>query len=299
MPLQILRPEDIPAVSHARVGIVAQNGVGKTTWASTIPAKDARGVEHRVLYASVDIENLRPVLRHKHYRPVKLSLWNDLLELYELVDSSTRSKTPVTDVVFDTWSRMQDLAVGKVTGYNPTDPAKLREYIDRIPKRPSGWEGWGQVGSLMNEWMANFNRLPVSTYFLLQEMNREEKFDESLDTGPRLTPEAARGLKDALEIIGRMYVEFEGEEVVQIENLTATPDAHNRRIDADAKEVRKLLIGKHERFFAKGPTHLLGRVIENPTWNNTVLPVLTQTPRPELTSKNGTEKAGDSLLVTA
>lgn len=287
MPIQILRPEDIPAISHARAGIVAQNGVGKTFWAATIPEMDTRGQQHRVLYASVDIENLRAVLAHKHYRPVKLNLWNDLLDLYDLVVQSLAGKNPVTDLVFDTWSRMQDLAVGKVTGYNPTDPDKLREYIDRIPKRPEGWNGWGQVGSLMNEWMANFNRLPVSTYWLLQEMNREERYDETLDTGPRLTPEAARGIKDALEIIGRMYVELEGEEVVQIENLTEAPDTHNRRINEDAKEVRKLLVGKHERYFAKGPTHLLGRVITNPTWDNTIQPILTQTPRPELSAPNG------------
>jgi len=284
----LIKPGDIQSATYFRGGIVGQNGIGKTTWASTIPAVDARGEKHRVLYMSVDIENLRPVLAHKHYRPGKLSEWNGLLRVYELVAASVQTPSPVTDVVFDTWSRMQDLAIGKVTGYSPTDPEKLKQYIERIPKRPSGWDGWGQVGALMNEWMANFNRLPVNMYYLMQEGDREVKYSEDVDTGPRLTPEAARGVKDALEFIGRMYVEINGQEVDVSESLTESPDKHHRKIDPGAVETRKLLVGKHERYFAKGPTHLLGRVIDNPTWNNTVLPILTQTPLPALGSKDNT-----------
>lgn len=295
MPLRILRPDDIPGLTKFRGGIIARNGVGKTTWASTIPAVDPTSAEHRVVYASVDIENIRPVARLKHYRPVKIDRWNDMLDLYDLVNASLATPKPITDLVFDTWSRMQDLSIGKVVGYDPQDPEKLRAYIDRIPKSVHGWEGWGQVGALMNEWMANFNRLPVHIYYLLQENDRENKFDEVLETGPRLTPEAARGLKDALEVIGRMYVEVGGKELdvsgkeedTILAAATSDPDPHHRRIDPDAREVRCLFIGQHDRYFAKGPSHLLGRVIRNPTWSNTVLPVLTQTPLPELHARQG------------
>src|SRR5439155_18433896 len=149
MPQTILSPDQIPALTKVRLGIFARNGAGKTTFASTIPEVDETGARHRVLAASVDIENIRPYTTRKHYRVAKLTQWNDLLDLYEMVLGSLSSKAPVTDVIFDTWSRNQDLAIGKVTGYNPTDPEKLRQYIERIPKRPQGWDGWGQVGALM------------------------------------------------------------------------------------------------------------------------------------------------------
>ncbi len=290
MPLQVLTPDQIPALTRARLGIFARNGAGKTTFAATIPELDETGARHRVMAASVDIENIRPYTTRKHYRVTKLSHWNDLLELYELVEYSLRSeKMPVTDVVFDTWSRMQDLAIGKVTGYNPADPEKLRQYIERIPKRPEGWNGWGQVGALMNEWMGNFNRLPVHLYYLVQENDRENRTDNYTETGPRLTPEANRGLRDALEVIGRLYVITDEDSPAILTNGKAEDfdpnaakkggsDPNNRRIDPDALEERRLFIGQHERYQTKGPTHLLGRVIANPTWTNTVLPILTQRP---------------------
>lgn len=289
MPLQILTPDNIPALTKFRGGIFGRNGSGKTTFCSTIPEVDEVGIRHRVLVASVDIENIRPYTKHKHYRVVKLSHWNDLLDLYEMVGESLGTKAPVTDLPFDTWSRMQDLAIGKVTGYNPADPDKLRQYIERIPKRPQGWDGWGQVGALMNEWMANFNRLPVHVYYLVQENDRENRTDNYTETGPRLTPEATRGLRDALEVIGRMYVVTDDDSPEVSTNGKADDldveaakkggvDSKHRAINPDATEERRLFIGQHERYQTKGPTHILGRVIVNPTWTNTVLPILTQRP---------------------
>jgi hypothetical protein len=46
------------------------------------------------------------------------------------------------------------------------------------------------------------------------------------------------------------------------------------RIPEAAHEVRKLFIGQHERYLAKGPTHVLGRIVRDPTWQKLTDPLL-------------------------
>jgi hypothetical protein len=67
------------------------------------------------------------------------------MDVYDIVASP---KSGIKALVWSTWSRVQDLALGYVCGYEPSDPAKLRAYIERIPKSPNGWQGWNQIGAL-------------------------------------------------------------------------------------------------------------------------------------------------------
>lgn len=261
--------ERIQALTHVRMGIYGPNGAGKTTFASTIPSTE------RVLYVSIDDENIRAVSTLKHMAVIKLRRWNDLLPVYQYVADP---KNRITTVVFDTWSRVQDLALGKVCGYEPADMTKLNQYIDRIPRNPDGWKGWGQIGALCSEWQRNFNILPVHMLYLLQEQDRRD--GDEVATGPRLTPEALKGIRDSVEILGRLYVDLLPADATTAtkEDPTAAPipfltDTSPARIDPNAKEVRRLFIGQHDRFIAKGPTRLLGRVITDPTWDKIVPPL--------------------------
>jgi energy-coupling factor transporter ATP-binding protein EcfA2 len=272
-------PQDrITALTHARIGIYGANGSGKTTFASTIPDTE------RVLYVSVDDENIRPVARLKHFRVLKLRRWNDLLTIYQAL---AHPQNKITTVVWDTWSRVQDLAVGKVCNYEPSDPARLAQYINSIPKNPHDWRGWGQVGALCSEWQRNFNLLPVHMLYLLQEQDRRREVEEDIKTGPRLTPEALKGIRDSLEVLGRLYVDLqaaepekngEGKEPLPpaLPDLLGPLDQHSVKIEANVKEVRRLFIGQHDRYIAKGPTHLLGRVITDPDWGKVVPPLMAQ-----------------------
>ena len=272
----------IQALTHVRLGIYGANGSGKTTFASTIPDTE------RVLYVSVDDENIRPVARLKHFRVLKLRRWNDLLTIYQAL---AHPQSKITTLVWDTWSRIQDLAVGKVCGYEPSDPSKLAQYIDKIPKNPNDWRGWGQVGALCSEWQRNFNVLPIHIIYLLQEQDRRREVEEDVKTGPRLTPEALKGIRDSLEILGRLYVDLEAPgsngtvdaeaPPVPMLDLLTSPAHAAAQIDPDAKEVRRLFIGQHERYIAKGPTHVLGRVITDPNWDKIVPPLMA------LTTQNG------------
>ena len=262
-------PDKIASLTHVRMGIYGPNGAGKTTLASTIPDTE------RVLFVSVDDENIRPVAHLKHFRVLKLRKWNDILMIYQAL---AHGDSKITTLVWDTWSRVQDLAVGKVTGYEPADTSKLSQYINSIPRSPNGWAGWGQVGALCSEWQRNFNMLPMHVIYLLQEQDRRDQ--EDVKTGPRLTPEALKGIRDSLELLGRLYVDLEapgtngssGEPPPL--NLLDSPQTD--RIDPNVREIRRLFIGQHERYIAKGPTHILGRVIDNPSWARIVRPLMAQ-----------------------
>jgi AAA domain len=260
--------DQIKALTHVRLGIYGANGSGKTTFASTIPDRE------RVLYVSVDDENIRPVAHLRHFRVIKLRRWNDLLTIYQALSHPSNK---ISVVCWDTWSRIQDLAVGKVTGYEPTDPKKLTQYINQIPRSPNGWAGWGQVGALCSEWQRNFNLLPIHMLYLLQEQDRRREVEDDVKTGPRLTPEALKGIRDSLEILGRLYVDLEAPETPstdgEVPNFLAGPSSD--RIDPNLRETRRLFIGQHERYIAKGPTHILGRVITDPTWATVVDPLFT------------------------
>ena len=262
----LLIPADqVQALTHVRMGIYGPNGAGKTTFASTIPDTE------RVLYISVDDENIRPVAHLKHFRIIKVRRWDQLLVVYQ----GLVHQKGITTVVWDTWSRIQDLAVGKVTGYEPSDPNKLVQYINSIPKSPQGWAGWGQVGALCSEWQRNFNMLPMHMLYLLQEQDRRREVEQDVYTAPRLTPEALKGIRDSLEILGRLYVDLvpQGDSKdADVPSFSLDGPAADR-IDPNVKETRRLFIGQHERYIAKGPTHVLGRIIDDPTWPRVVQPL--------------------------
>ena len=261
--------ERVQALTHVRMGIYGPNGAGKTTFASTIPDTE------RVLYISVDDENIRPVVHLKHFRVVKVRKWDHLLLVYQ----GLVAQKGITAVVWDTWSRIQDLAVGKVTGYEPSDPAKLSQYINQIPRSPSGWAGWGQVGALCSEWQRNFNMLPMHMLYLLQEQDRRREVEQDVYTAPRLTPEALKGIRDSLEILGRLYVDLappDTKDNQEVPTFSVDGPAADR-IDPNVREIRRLFIGQHERYIAKGPTDILGRVIDNPTWAKVVPPLFGRT----------------------
>jgi hypothetical protein len=259
------------ALTHVRLGVYGPNGAGKTTFASTMPNTE------RVLYVSVDDENLRPISTLKHYRALKIRDWSHIWVIYDWLRAQAGRGT-VTTLVWDTWSRVQDLAVGQVCNYHPSDPARLSKYVDSIPKNPHDWRGWGQVGALCSEWQRNFNMLPVNIVYLMQEQDRRSEQEGQTRTGPRLTPEALKGIRDSLEVLGRLYVDLAPGDPTQLPEEGMPPALDlldpGDRIDPNAREIRRLFIGQHDRYIAKGPTHILGRVVTNPTWDTVVAPIM-------------------------
>jgi hypothetical protein len=128
--------------------------------------------------------------------------------------------------------------------------------------------------------------LPLHMLYLLQEQDRVRDIEGDVKTGPRLTPEALKGIRDSLEILGRLYVDLQAPNAPSTNGTTGEPlppsldvvpaDRHNTGIEPNVKEVRRLFIGQHDRYIAKGPTHLLGRVIDDPSWDKIVPPLMAQ-----------------------
>lgn len=269
MPLTILQPKDILALDHLRIGIYARNGVGKSTLASSIDVN--------TLVISVDDENVRPYMNKPNIRVAKIRRWTDVMDVYDIISNP---KSQIQALVWDTWSRIQDLALGYVCGYEPSDPAKLRAYIERIPKTPQGWQGWNQIGALCSEWQRNFNLLPVHAMYLMQENDRENRLGDevaTITTGPRLTPYALQGIRDSVEILGRLYVDVDTNKEGSDDDappIIELEEGKSSVIPENAREVRKLFIGQHDRYIAKGPTHVLGRIVRDPTWLKLTEPLL-------------------------
>lgn len=266
MPITILQPTEVLALDHVRMGVYGRNGTGKSTLASTINVN--------TLVVSVDDENVRPYMGKGNIRVAKIRRWTDVMDVYDIVAAP---KSQVHALVWDTWSRIQDLALGHICGYEPSDPAKLRAYIERIPKSPQDWRGWNQVGALCSEWQRNFNLLPVHALYLMQENDREQRYDDSVQTGPRLTPYALMGIRDSVEILGRLYVDVStssDEEDPEAPPIIDLEGGKSSTIPENAHEVRKLFIGQHDRYLAKGPTHVLGRIVRDPTWLKLTDPLL-------------------------
>jgi hypothetical protein len=290
-----LSVESLASMEKARWAIYGRNGRGKTWFLRSIPTNLT------FLYVTVGAERgirpLLPYLRTRdnpkgHLVPYVLNRWADLLGLLDVTDRLS-AQGKIDGMAWDTWSRIQDLAIGKIMNYEPLTPGDERAYVDRIPKTPRGYDAWDQVGALVAEWMRYFNRRPLHQVYLLQEQDREVKWDENVQTITRLTPSAYRALYDDMELIGRLYVDVGGQEVegdagdpataAILTAATEEPDKYHRLIDPDAKEVRKLFIGAHDRYWTKGNTAVLGRVIEDPTWDKLAVSLKPDVP----TSVNG------------
>lgn len=258
----IQRPEDVASVGLAKLGIFGDNGAGKTTFLSTIPP------ELPTLVVSADEENVDQLRGLPHVRVYKIKEWGELPALLMFLAKSP--KNPFKVLAFDTWTRMQVLATNQVVGYRVRDANEAMKFVTQIPRTPKGYEAWQNVGALAAEWMRYFERLPMHVVFLMQMMNRRENRDDPDDEGklgPALTPFALRAAKESLKMIGHLYVDLESSDggtnelSIDIEKRVRSSD-----IDPNAKEIRRLLVGPHPRYATKGPTHKVGYVVENPTW---------------------------------
>jgi hypothetical protein len=286
--VQIMDPDNIVSGKFGRWGIYGENGVGKTFVARSIPPNLPTWV------ISADQENIKPLKGIPHIKATKINHWNDLGSILQVLHAGLllpngqpnpdvlSGKKPFFRVImFDTWTRIQSLAVNKVIGYERLTPQQAMKFLEVGPKTPRGWEPWQQVGALAGEWMRYFEELPIHVLFLFQEGTREgvdENFQKVSKIGPDLTPSALRHAKDTLEVIGRLYVTLgqdesqdesaQEEKPIDLEAVLSGAPQASPWMDPAAREVRNLLIGKHPNYFAKGPTHKLGRIIPDFTFQH-------------------------------
>lgn len=288
--LHVASAEDLVTGQFGRWGIYGKNGRGKTFFARSVPP------EFPTLVVSCDLENVKPLRGLAHVKVVKITRWSDLGKVLGMLQRGLLLPNGEPDpkilsgerkyfrlVIFDTWTRVQALAVNKIVGYERVSPQDAIKFIETAPRTPKGYDAWQQIGALTGEWMRYFEELPIHCLFLFQEGTRKVLSDDRTtieEVGPMLTPLALTHAKDTLELIGRLYVTLgrpgtpeeaiEEEELIDLSgNITDNP-ASDPWMNPHAQEVRNLFIGQHPYFFAKGPTHKLGRIVTDPKFGDLV-----------------------------
>lgn len=263
-PIEIKNPEDVATAGLARWGFYGLNGVGKTWFTRSIPS------DLPTLVVSADEENVDPLRGFAHIKVAKITRWNQIGDLYDRLqklyadpDVKSGKKRAFKVIVFDTWTRVQQLARNKIMVYEPAGAEDASRYIDKIPSLPKNYEHWQTIGALAGEWMRNFETLPAHLIFLMQENKYDPKSStDHVAIQADLTKYALTDVMTTLKLVGRLYVDLEDKEGRVIGEL----DGGSTVIHEDAREVRKLLVGKHPVYRTKGDTTKVGYVVREPTW---------------------------------
>jgi hypothetical protein len=274
--IEFLSPRDVSHAHLARWGIYGEYGTGKTSFLRSIPD------DLPVILVNTATENIKPIRDLPNFKVIHIRRWDDMGKLYLKIRKLTMVKT--TDgwvprqgikrvvIAFDTLSRLQALALRKSVGKDKAwDEETAWKSMLALEAAGKNYDVWDNVGGLVSEAVRNFDMLPVHCIWLMQENDREPKFEHSspVKTGPMLTPKALALVTETLEMLGRLYV-VESDSDEDEEDGGGSISLGKKKsyeIDEGAREVRKLFIGKHSRYLAKGNTLMLGRVVTDPTWD--------------------------------
>lgn len=182
---------------HRSVVIYGRSGTGKTTLSCSFPDP--------ILLIDVNdlgTDSVRDLIDDT-VDSVDATVWSDLEEFYwYLKKRPDKYKT----LVIDTVSQMQQLAIEKVLTDAGKSTAKAGEWGSMTKK------DWGEVASLMKNWLVMFRDLPMNVVFVAQDrtFNLGDEGDEDSplnpEVGPRLSPAVASALNAAVHIIANTFI---------------------------------------------------------------------------------------------
>lgn len=179
--------------------IYGPSGTGKTTLSGTFPKP--------ILFADVRDRGTDSISEYPadEIMITEIESMEDIeLLVEEVKDNPGKYKT----VVIDTVTQLQQIAIEEVVA-NKKKKSK---------GRPGDWgsmtmKDWGEVSSLMKEWIIALRDLPVQTVFLAQHrvFNSADEGDEggeqlAPEVGPRLSPSTASHLNAAVDVIGSTFI---------------------------------------------------------------------------------------------
>lgn len=253
MTLTLVKPEQVVSSAYARWLIYGDNGVGKSTFARTMPRP--------MMVITADGENLAPYSGLDGVIINVINDWDQIQETFRLLNG--KQGESIKSVVFETLTRLMGFYLDKLTGVKRTG-IEVGAYLAQRPSmKATNFQTWSDLGFMSTQTVFDFNHLPKHLVYLCQETTLRPQFEQDiLETIPVLSPASWKGVKDIVHLVGRLYVtEAAGGTV------TVTTDG-NRSINPNRKDQRMLLIGKHDRYFTKGDTETLGYAVPNPTWDN-------------------------------
>jgi len=161
---------------------------------------------------------------------VRIETWTEINEVYWYLQSGEH---PYKSVAIDTVSGLQTLAMNFVLGDEHARDAS------RDPDMPSR-QIWQKVGQLMKTQITNFRNLPMNVVFTAHTRTRvqgEDEEDETIITGPNISPSVQSHLLGAVGLIGYM---MKREVIVR-------RTVRGKKVRRKATRVR-MLIGPSERF---------------------------------------------------
>lgn len=180
--------------------IYGPSGTGKTTLSGTFPKP--------ILFADVKDRGTDSISEYSEdeIRITEIETWEDVeLLVEEVKENPGLYKT----VVIDTVTQLQQLAIEEVV-------AKKKK--KKTNKAAGDWgsmtmRDWGEVSSMMKEWIIALRDLPVQTVFLAQHrvFNSSDEGDDveeqlAPEVGPRLSPSTASHLNAAVDVIGSTFI---------------------------------------------------------------------------------------------
>lgn len=179
-------------------------GTGKTTLASTFPGPIALGDFRDQGDDSIsDVENLQ-VYPIQDWEDVETFYWQ--AKRGELQDDKGKSFLPKT-LVIDTVTNMQQMCIEHVLEQKKKKSSKMAGDWGSMTKQE-----WGEVASLMKQWMALYKDLDMNVVFLAQQRVFNTDEDEGSDSelqpevGARLSPSVKDSLNAASDVIGSTFV---------------------------------------------------------------------------------------------
>ena len=256
--IRFQKPSELVVEQKARWAWYADQGVGKSTLAASVgPWLRKNFPGRKALVISTEGES---VDAYKPYEDVILVVrihnWDQLTEVLLILKNP---KNPFDVVIFDIWpSRLAAQKIGNLT-FSPEEWQQILKMPERLtPRANKGQDGyamWESIAALQVYTYETFAALPIHLALLFQPEERDK--NGVIQMGPALTPQAARFLRPAFKMCGYLYTADadEGELVVP-----------NPRAISEKIRTRKMLIDDHAFYFAKGPSHVLGAVVTDPTW---------------------------------
>jgi len=260
--IKIQSAKDSETDQYARFSWYGDQGVGKSTLAATIALWiRANFPGKRALVISSPGESIDAYKPYPNeIKVVRIDRWDQLAEILILL-RRTKDSGLFCAVIWDTWPSR--LAMMKIAGIDlsaeeATDLIRNPHKLTVTPQKgQDGFSLWRDIASLQFTAYISFAELPIHMAVLFQPEEREDKEGE-MHVGPALTPQAAQLIRPQLKMCGYLYTK----EVESVDLLVPS----RRAISENVRE-RKLLIEKHDLFFAKGPSNKLGAVVTNPTWS--------------------------------
>ena len=234
-----------------RLGLYGRNGSGKSTLIASVPDTE------KLLVVSEEGQNIRPYMKAPHIKVTIAHTWDDVIEIYKIVGKAKSQGSGPTVVAFDGWPIR--LIINKVLNAHLA-PGEEKEWLVNPPDSfPSGkeiWDQWDEIAALSKWGMLAWFRQPVHLVFSFDEQDPKiEKGEVTRRGGPLLNNQPLVGVKHYLEIIGRLFAE-----------VVDAPFQLGSGVPENVEERRRLLLGENEFWYAKGPVHVLGHCMVDPTY---------------------------------